>query len=132
MTKKRQAVKNNQMHSFLPNAIIPPHYVFGIMVLAFIGTTFLYCHPQINLSSPWILDDKGTITMNPVVADLKVPWSEVWTRDFWGQHQLQDERSHKSWRPLCTATYRLQRMYFQLAAGEKTALVGEAELASQA
>jgi hypothetical protein len=43
--------------------------------------------------------------MNPVV--LEGPWSEVWIRDFWGRNRPQDKKSHKSWRPLTTASYKL-------------------------
>jgi len=82
------------------------------MTLITLTTTVLYCHSQSNLSGQWMLDDMGTVNKNPVVANAAtVPWSEVWTRDFWGQDDLALARSHKSWRPLCTASYRLQRMY---------------------
>ena len=30
-----------------------------------------------------------------------------WARDFWGHDQLAWAESHKSWRPICTASYRL-------------------------
>ena len=49
--------------------------------------------------------------MNPVVRG-ETPWDQVWARDFWGHDQLASEESHKSWRPLCTASYRLN---YQLA-----------------
>ena len=61
-----------------------------------------------DLDGAWILDDKGTITMNPVVTGEATPFfRELWNRDFWGRNALNDPSSHKSWRPLCTATYRL-------------------------
>lgn len=82
------------------------------MLLTAVFTTILYSHSPTNLHGPWILDDRATVKENPVVLDhATIPWSEVWKRDFWGHDDLTMARSHKSWRPLCTASYRLQRMY---------------------
>jgi len=67
-------------------------------------STAIYCHSESNLSGPWILDDKGSVSMNPVVTGA-VPVDEVWKRDFWGTHEMNNELSHKSWRPICTLTY---------------------------
>ena len=39
-------------------------------------------------------------------------WKMLWERDFWGHDNLKSSSSHKSWRPLCTATY---RVYYLLA-----------------
>lgn len=72
----------------------------------FLGTFVLYAWDPACLNGDWILDDKGTITMNPVVKG-QVPWSEVWHRDYWGHDQLQAPSSHKSWRPITTASYRI-------------------------
>jgi hypothetical protein len=66
----------------------------------------LYAWRTDNLHGAWILDDKGTVVMNPVVRG-DVGWAEIWARDFWGHDSLASASSHKSWRPLCTATYRL-------------------------
>ena len=68
-----------------------------IFLLLFSFATILYCHDQGVLKGEWLLDDKGSITMNPVVLGA-VPFEEIWTRDFWGHHHLADENSHKSWR----------------------------------
>jgi hypothetical protein len=37
------------------------------------------------------------------------PWTRMWKRDFWGQN-IQSTSSHKSYRPLCVALFRVQRM----------------------
>jgi len=78
----------------------------------FLLAIWLYCHDESTLSGPWILDDKGTITMNPVIVQ-DSPWSEVWIRDFWGRNKPQDSKSHKSWRPLTTASYKLNYIWIQ-------------------
>jgi hypothetical protein len=56
------------------------------------------------LHGPFIYDDVASLQMN-VVVNGQVPWTEVMTRDFWG-HPLQESRSHKSFRPLTTLTFR--------------------------
>ena len=35
-----------------------------------------------------------------------VPWKNLWANDFWGT-PMDREQSHKSWRPLTVATFRL-------------------------
>ena len=85
--------------------------IWGQALLVFAFTLALYCHSRDSLNGAWILDDKGTITMNPVVKG-ETPWDQVWARDFWGHDQLDWAESHKSWRPICTASYRLN---YQLA-----------------
>ncbi len=82
-----------------------------LMVILFIITTYLYCHDEQNLNGVWILDDKATISMNPIVTG-KVSEQEVWNRDFWGMHDLKDSQSHKSWRPLCSLSYVWNLRYF--------------------
>ena len=80
------------------------------MSTIFFISTFLYCHNVNNnnnnnknnntlLNGPWILDDKGTISMNPIVTQ-SIPLQNVWMKDFWGIHNVNDTLSHKSWRPL--------------------------------
>lgn len=87
------------------------------MLTLFSVAAFLYCHNPNNLSGEWILDDKGTITMNPVVAGLlsidthEKAYTEIWQKDYWGHDNLIDKKSHKSWRPLCTATYYWNRIW---------------------
>lgn len=76
------------------------------MVGLFAFALALYAWRAANLHGAWILDDKGTVTMNPTVLGT-VGWHEVWRRDFWGHDAVASAVSHKSWRPLCTATYRL-------------------------
>ena len=76
------------------------------MALVFAFSLALYAWDARNLRGAWILDDKGTLSMNPAVQG-QLPWSEVWARDFWGHDRLDSPGSHKSWRPLCSASYRL-------------------------
>jgi len=82
------------------------------MLLTTILTTILYSHSPANLHGTWMLDDRVTVKDNPLVLKhATVPWSELWKRDFWGIDDLTNANSHKSWRPLCTASYRLQHMF---------------------
>ena len=92
-----------------------------IMFILFLFTTCLYCHDDDNLNGDWILDDKGTVTKNPLVMNTVTKntnetmwtssiWIDIWYKDFWGRDSLMDDRSHKSWRPLTTVTYRLNRL----------------------
>lgn len=101
------------------------------MLVLFIVTTILYCHDKDNLSAGWILDDRATVAMHPILTksmdhntnsnngDIN-SWSntktrqafldvnayqQIWIKDFWGHDDLQSPQSHKSWRPLCTVTY---------------------------
>jgi hypothetical protein len=46
------------------------------MASLFCFAMVLYCYDWDNLNGAWILDDKGTITMNPVVLE-QTPWEEV-------------------------------------------------------
>jgi len=70
---------------------------FAAMMALFAIATILYCHDEDNLKGDWVLDDKGTISMNPIVLGT-VPFDEIWQRDYWGHQYLKDENSHKSWR----------------------------------
>ena len=58
-----------------------------------------------RLSGPFLYDDKAAVLRNPVVVGA-APLEAAWTRDFWGEHELRDPQSHKSWRPLVTLSYR--------------------------
>jgi hypothetical protein len=98
------------------------------MMILFIVSTVLYCHDKDNLSAGWILDDKATVTMHPILTksmqnnndnndgSLSIAntrgaffdidaYQQIWIKDFWGRDDLNSPRSHKSWRPLCTVTY---------------------------
>ena len=51
---------------------------------------------------------EGTVWKNPCLTHPNAEWSWIWQRDFWGRDNLTSPLSHKSWRPLTTATYKLQ------------------------
>ena len=82
-----------------------------VMSIIFAVSSYIYCHDEQNLKGPWILDDKGTVSMNPIVSG-SAPFDNVWTKDFWGIHDVKDKESHKSWRPLCTISYIWNRKFF--------------------
>ena len=58
-----------------------------------------------SLSGDLVFDDTVAITMN---SDLRPssPWSNLLYHDFWG-YKITDKSSHKSFRPICTATFKL-------------------------
>lgn len=56
------------------------------------------------LHGKFIYDDVASLKTN-VVVNGQVPWNEVITRDFWG-NPLKESRSHKSYRPITTLTFR--------------------------
>ena len=51
--------------------------------------------------------------MNPIVTQ-SIPLQNVWIKDFWGIHNVNDTLSHKSWRPLCTISYVVNRNWLSL------------------
>ena len=57
-------------------------------------------------------DDVSAITNN---EDLRpnTPWSALLFNDFWGT-PMNQEGSHKSYRPLCVATFRLNYLFHEL------------------
>ena len=57
-------------------------------------------------------DDKGTVTDNKLLRP-DTPWGDLLTHDFWGE-ELVRETSHKSFRPVTTATFRLNYATAQL------------------
>ena len=50
---------------------------------------------------------RRAIQLNPAVFPEISSLKDVWTTDFWGS-DLTDEKSHHSWRPLTTLTFRYQ------------------------
>ena len=51
-----------------------------------------------------VFDDQAAILRNPDINASS--WTEFWAHDFWGT-PLASNESHKSYRPLVTATYRV-------------------------
>ena len=73
----------------------------------------LACTVYINsLDLEFCFDDHSAIKDN---ADLRpdVPWSNLLWDDFWGM-PMHVEGSHKSYRPLCVLTFRLNYLFHQL------------------
>lgn len=56
------------------------------------------------LNGGLVYDDGGSL-LNNVVVNGKVPWHEVWKRDFWGT-LMSEPQSHKSFRPITTLTFK--------------------------
>ena len=50
-------------------------------------------------------DDRAAVLQNPDVDPALTSWSSLWGHDFWGQ-DLTSPGSHKSYRPLASATLR--------------------------
>ena len=61
------------------------------------------------LEGDFVFDDAYAIVQNPDVYSSS-PWFQVFWHDFWGFSLLSD-KSHKSYRPLTTLTFRLQMSY---------------------
>ena len=57
------------------------------------------------LTGSWVYDDAGSVLKN-VVVNGQVPWTEVFTRDFWGTSML-EITSHKSFRPITTLSFKI-------------------------
>jgi hypothetical protein len=59
-----------------------------------------------SLNGELAFDDEGAVTKNKDVTDHNRPLSALFQNDFWGT-PMTDRNSHKSFRPLTTASYRL-------------------------
>jgi protein O-mannosyl-transferase len=57
------------------------------------------------LHGAFVYDDAGSVRQN-VVVNGKVPWTEVFIRDYWGQ-LMSTPQSHKSYRPITTLSFKL-------------------------
>jgi hypothetical protein len=57
-----------------------------------------------SLHGDFVFDDFGAIVENKDVTDRNAPLSDMFTHDFWGK--TLDRRSHKSYRPFTTLTFR--------------------------
>ena len=77
-------------------------------VCAFVG--FLAFCNSLNLQ--FCLDDKAAILDNPDLLG-NVSWSNLFKNDFWG-NPIGKAGSHKSYRPLTVATFRLNYMLHEL------------------
>ena len=75
----------------------------------------------------FVWDDRAAILGNADVTSVSTSSSfltvfnrsilyDLWTHDFWGM-KLNYQDSHKSWRPLCVLTFRLNYMYSEKEAG---------------
>lgn len=75
-------------------------YLLGL-TCSFLAT-LLYLN---SLNGALVFDDTVAIVSN---TDLRPtsPWSDLLSHDFWG-YKIRDNSSHKSYRPLCSATFKL-------------------------
>ena len=69
----------------------------------------LFCN---SLNLQFCLDDAAAIVENPDLLR-NVSWLNLFKNDFWG-NSISDEDSHKSYRPLTVATFRLNYMLHEL------------------
>jgi hypothetical protein len=87
----------------------------GVAALAF------GCHSN-ALSGDWAVDDPKAFLWNPDVVGVNGsmgPFSDLLHHDYWGE-DIRDWKSHKSYRPLTVASFRLS---FFLSGGEKQSTV---------
>ena len=61
-----------------------------------------------TLQNDFCFDDSSAILTNPDLLP-KTPWTDLFLNDFWGT-PMHQEGSHKSYRPLCVLTFRLNYM----------------------
>ena len=61
-----------------------------------------------TLQNQFCFDDSSAIINNPDLLP-SAPWSNLFLNDFWGT-PMQQEGSHKSYRPLCILTFRINYM----------------------
>ena len=59
-----------------------------------------------SMSGDFVMDDSVAIEKNKVVTG-EEPLSSLWTTNFWGDELGSPDARHHSWRPVVTATYRL-------------------------
>ena len=86
--------------------------MWSLHVAGFISgvlATFLYLN---TLNGDMVFDDRAAIEEN---HDLRPAssWSNLLWHDFWGD-ELNHEKSHKSYRPLCSATFKLNFHFGEL------------------
>lgn len=61
------------------------------------------------MQGEFVYDDTYAIVHNPDLYSSQ-PWIDIFRHDFWG-FPLESEKSHKSYRPLTTLTFRFQMRY---------------------
>ena len=76
-------------------------------VLAGVALFALMLHVN-TLSAGFTYDDRRAILENEDVRN-NTPWAPLLTNDYWGR-SMGDERSHKSYRPLTVATFKLNAL----------------------
>lgn len=62
-----------------------------------------------GLQGEFVFDDMYAVVQNPDVYSSQ-PWTALFQHDFWG-FPMESEKSHKSYRPLTTLTFRWQMIY---------------------
>ena len=101
--KYKGLLENKRRRDFEMN---PQNAAFFCMTLAAVCYMPLARHAW---SREWVYDDSVAVKGNPLVVDAQSSTLvDVWTSDFWGRLPVSSPRSHKSYRPLTTLTYRLE------------------------
>ena len=67
------------------------------------------------LHGTWVYDDSGSVAKNVVVIG-QVPWTDAFTRDYWGT-SMQEISSHKSFRPVTTLSFKLNHLWNEQVLG---------------
>lgn len=85
-----------------------PSWAFelGVGTLLTVSIFAAYWH---TLSGEFVWDDRAAIRANLDVQG-KTPWTALWQHDFWGG-KLASKMSHKSYRPICVLSFRLDFMW---------------------
>ncbi|XP_047132162.1 protein O-mannosyl-transferase tmtc2 isoform X1 [Hydra vulgaris] len=87
------------------------HLYFGLYSCIFIFLFAFICYSN-TLSSEFVYDDTRAILANQDLLPSK-PWHNLLFNDFWGT-PLSHSGSHKSYRPVCVFSFRLNYLFGQL------------------
>ena len=66
-----------------------------------------------TLSCGIVYDDEPALKKNRDLRPSETSWTVLFSHDFWGTH-ITSPTSHKSYRPLCVATFRLNYLLHEL------------------
>uniref|UniRef100_A0A1I7WC46 Transmembrane and TPR repeat-containing protein 3 n=1 Tax=Heterorhabditis bacteriophora TaxID=37862 RepID=A0A1I7WC46_HETBA len=102
-TSKKLPIRRKEIvNSYL--SLPPCYYIF-----VFLSAVLVFCNIY---DADFVYDDSEAIVNNEDVTG-KTPLLEIFKNDFWG-NPISNPGSHKSYRPLTTITFRLNRIIFGL------------------